>query len=59
MMKWGSGRLMKQIEKNKLCNYCMGCMKLENEQFNGVHNCSNFIQIEPGWQKKMWKELKK
>ena len=50
---------MKQIEKDKLCYYCTGCMKLENEQFNGVRNCSNFIQAEPGWEKKMREELKK
>ena len=50
---------MKQVEKDKLCKYCIGCNKLELEQFNGVRNCSNFIQAEPDWQKKMWKELKK
>ena len=50
---------MKQLEKDKLCKYCMGCNKLELEQFEGVHNCSNFIQAEPDWREKMWKELKK
>lgn len=35
---------MKQIEKNMLCLYCMGCNKLELIEFEGVMNCKNFIQ---------------
>lgn len=35
---------MKQINNNTICIYCLGCMKLENENFDGVMNCKNFIQ---------------
>jgi len=59
MTKWRNGKLMKQLEKDKLCCYCMGCNKLLLEQFEGVRQCKNFKQAEPNWQEKMWKELKK
>ncbi len=34
---------MQQIKNNKLCTYCLGCNKLENEQFEGVMNCKGFV----------------
>lgn len=30
---------MKQIDNKKLCFYCLGCNKLEDENFNGVMRC--------------------
>lgn len=37
---------MQQIEDNKLCIYCLGCNKLEDEHFEGVMNCKNFMMGE-------------
>lgn len=34
---------MKQIKKNTLCYYCLGCSKQEDENFKGIMNCKNFI----------------
>lgn len=34
---------MKQIDNKKLCFYCLGCNKLENEYFSGVIQCKNFV----------------
>ena len=28
---------------NKLCDFCLGCNKLEEKSFKGVMNCKNFI----------------
>lgn len=46
---------MKQIDNKKLCYYCLGCMKLENENFSGVMRCKYFITGYADWQEK-WKE---
>lgn len=35
---------MKQLEKDKLCFYCMGCLRLENPLFEGVLSCKYFMQ---------------
>lgn len=37
---------METIENNKLCLYCMGCLRLENPLFKGVMSCKNFIQCK-------------
>ena len=34
---------MKQIEEDKICFYCFGCNRLEDENFNGVRNCKGFL----------------
>lgn len=34
---------MKQLDKDVLCYYCLGCNKEELENFNGVKNCKTFI----------------
>lgn len=50
---------MKQIEKDKLCFYCLGCSKLEDEKFEGVRNCKSFVPDRQMWQEKLREELKK
>jgi len=50
---------MTQIEKDKLCHYCMGCNKEEMELFEGTRNCKNFTPAIENWQELMIKELKK
>lgn len=50
---------MKQIKKNMLCYYCLGCNKQECEDFKPVMRCSNFISGYKNWQEKLRKELKK
>ena len=29
--------------KNKLCDFCLGCNKLEDKDFKGFMNCKNFM----------------
>nr|DAI65616.1 MAG TPA: hypothetical protein [Caudoviricetes sp.] len=50
---------MKQIKKNTLCYYCLGCNKQESEEYKPVIRCKNFIQGIENWQEKLRKELKK
>lgn len=42
---------MKQISSEVLCKYCLGCNKLEDENFAGWRRCRNFT---PGY--KDWRE---
>lgn len=49
---------MKQIKKDKICSYCLGCIQLEIEMFEGVRNCKNFIAGIDNWQELMRKVLK-
>lgn len=49
---------MKQIDNKKLCFYCLGCNKLEDENFNGVMRCNGFMPDRAIWQEK-WKEQMK
>lgn len=50
---------MKQIKKNTLCYYCLGCNKQENEDYKPVIRCKGFIQGKEKWQEKLREELKK
>ena len=50
---------MKQIEKNTLCYYCMGCNKQENENYKPVMRCKNFAPDRPDWREKLERELRK
>lgn len=50
---------MKQIEKDKLCFYCLGCQSQEQEDFNPVMRCKNFAPDRPDWREKLEKELRK
>ena len=49
---------MKQIDNKKLCKFCLGCNKLEDENFNGVMRCKHFIHGQADWQER-WKEQMK
>lgn len=49
---------MKQIDNKNLCKYCLGCNKLEDENFSGLMRCKNFTPGQTDWQEK-WKEALK
>ena len=36
--------MMKQIKQDKLCYSCYGCERLEQDNFNGVYRCENYIK---------------
>lgn len=50
---------MKQIEKNTLCYYCLGCNKQECEEYKAVMRCKDFVAGIGDWQEKLREELKK
>ena len=50
---------MKQIKKNTLCYYCLGCNKQECAEYKPVIRCKNFIPGIENWQEKLREELKK
>jgi hypothetical protein len=50
---------MKQIKKNTLCYYCLGCNKQESEEYKSVARCKYFVPGIKNWQEKLRKELKK
>ena len=52
-------KTMKQIEKNTLCYYCLGCNAEEQENFRPVMRCKGFIPGIQKWQDKLREELKK
>lgn len=35
---------MKQIEEDKKCYTCLGCNRLELEDFNGIYRCNNYVE---------------
>lgn len=49
--------MMKQISNKTLCFYCLGCGKLEDEEFEGVVRCGNFTASSNNWQKEWKKNL--
>ena len=49
---------MKQIKNSTVCKYCYGCNRLEDEQFEGVKNCKNFIPAIKDWYEKYIKSFK-
>ena len=49
---------MKQIDNKKLCKYCLGRNKLEDEKFDGVMRCKHFMAGYADWQER-WKEALK
>ena len=49
---------MKEIDNKKLCKFCLGCNKLEDENFAGIMRCNHFVQGQADWQEK-WKEQMK
>lgn len=50
---------MEQIKQDRLCYYCLGCNRLEDENFKGINRCQNFVPAVENWQEKLMKELKK
>lgn len=35
-----------ELNKNSLCYTCLGCNKLEIEQFRGTNKCENYVRGE-------------
>lgn len=52
-------QLMKQIKKNTLCYYCLGCNKQESEEYKSVMRCKSFTAAIENWQEKLREELKR
>lgn len=50
---------MSQVSKDKLCYYCLGCVKEEEKKFKAVNRCKNFVPGRENWQEKIREELKK
>lgn len=50
---------MKQISDEILCKYCLGCNKLENENFAGVRRCNGFCPGYDNWKKLYYDSLNK
>lgn len=50
---------MKQIEKNTLCYYCLGCNKQGSEKYKPVMRCKGFVPGVENWQEKLREGLKK
>ncbi len=48
---------MKQIKKNTLCKYCLGCNRLELYDFNGVMRCKDFVAGVDNLQERVRKKL--
>ena len=42
-----------------ICQYCLGCKKLEILEFKGVHRCKNYVPSQIDWQEYYYEELKK
>ena len=49
---------MRQILKDKICFYCLGCNQMENKTFSPKMNCKNFMPSYKDWQSEYYKELK-
>lgn len=49
--------VMKQINNKKICFYCLGCNKLEDEEFDGVVRCGRFTASSNNWQEEWKKNL--
>ena len=51
---------MKQLRDMKgICKYCVGCLKLEDENFRSVYRCKDFEANQANWRELVEKELKK
>lgn len=48
---------MKQIKKNTLCYYCLGCNKQEEIDYKPVMRCKGFVPGVENWQELLRKEL--
>lgn len=51
---------MKQLkDMSGICKYCVGCLRLENENFKSVYRCKDFEPNQMNWQDLIREELKK
>lgn len=48
---------MKQLKKNTLCYYCLGCNKQEEIDYKPVMRCKGFVPGVENWQELLRKEL--
>lgn len=48
---------MKQIKKNTLCYYCLGCNKQEEIDYKPVMRCKGFCAGIENWQELLRREL--
>lgn len=48
---------MKQLQKDKICFWCFGCNRLEEENFEGTRNCKDFLPAKENWQIEYYKKL--
>lgn len=49
---------MKQLEDMKgICKYCIGCLRLENENFHSRYRCKDFDANQMNWKDLIEKEL--
>lgn len=48
---------MKQIKKNTLCYYCLGCNKQEEIDYKPVMRCKGFVPGVENWQELLRREL--
>jgi hypothetical protein len=44
---------------SSICSVCLGCNKLEDNNFKGVRNCSGFVPGIENWHGKYIEEVKK
>ena len=51
--------VMRQISNKKICFYCLGCNKLEDEEFEGLMRCENIIPSKRNWQDEWKKNLER
>lgn len=51
---------MKQLSDMKgICKYCVGCLRLEDENFESVYRCNNFEPTNENWRKLIEQEINK
>lgn len=51
---------MKQLKDMPgICKYCVGCLRLEDENFKSVYRCKDFEPNQVDWRELTEKELKK
>lgn len=51
---------MKQLKDMPgICKYCVGCLRLENENFKSVYRCKDFEANQVNWRELIEKEVRK
>lgn len=51
---------MKQLKDMfGICKYCVGCLRLEDENFKSVYRCKDFEPNQVNWKELIEKELRK